>query len=314
MIKKENIKIVNRIDETIKKECSRIDFWFYGKQESNFIYFEDTFFGLRNQVLLKNLLGDVEIQASKSCLWLDKFYAPRSRGSIQNLIDTAIRIKQIQKGYIPIHASCLSRNNQALLFPAYPNVGKTLSTLQLLEEGYKYISDDTTIVGRDGIAYLTSFPSAIGYKDFLKFINPSEIGKLRYYKTLLKAKIYESNKVLSRMVHPPLISLGNIFSTAEKAKVDSVIIIEIGQKKIEEIDKRKMEDKIIKINNYSLSRISNPLILSYSYFNDDFSVDNIERQERNNLRSFLDNCNKYYSLSCNDWNWIKLFKECKILK
>jgi len=314
MMEKESIEVVNRIDESIKKDCSRLDFWFYGKENEDFVYFEDYFFGLRNQILLKNLLGDTEIQVSKSCLWLDKFYAPRSRGSIQNLIANVTRIKQIQEGFLSIHSSCVTKNNQALLFPAYPNVGKTLSALQLLKEGFMYLSDDTTLVDRDGMAYLTSFPSAIGYKDFLRFIKPNEIGKLKYYRTMLKAKMYESNKILGRILNPPLISLGEIFPTKGKVKVNKVITIEIGREKAKEIDRWEMEDKIMNINSYSLSRINNPLILTYSYFSDNFSVDNIERQERSNLRSFLDNCDEYYSLSCDDWNWIKLFRECKIVE
>lgn len=218
MHEKVSIKVVKSIDSNIKHNCSRIDFWFYGRQNENFIYYEDTFLGLKNQILLKNITTNPEITVTKSCLWLDKFYPPRSRGSISSLIDNITGIKQIKEGCIPIHASCLSKNDQTLLFPAYPNVGKTLSTLQLLKEGYGYISDDTVLVDGNGFAYLTSFPSAIGYNDFLKYIHPSDIGKAKYYRTLLRVKIIDSNKILNRILSPPLISLGDIFRKKRKSK------------------------------------------------------------------------------------------------
>ena len=301
-----DINVVNSIDSKIKHNCSRIDLWFYGRQNEDFIYFEDTIFGLKNQILLKNLLDEPEITISKSCLWVDKFYSPRSRGGIQNLIDSVTRIKQIQNGYLPIHAACISNDEHTILIAAYPNVGKTLSCLQLLKEGYKYISDDTVLADKNGYAYLTSFPSAISYRDFLKFIKPSDIGKLKYYQTLLQAKIYEINK---RIIQQPKISLAEIFPVECKAKVDTIATVEIGPKRIEKLDIFDVTTKIMNINNYSLSRLNNPLIWAYSYFNDDFNVEETENINWVNLWDFVENCDKYYNLSCNNKNWIKMFEE-----
>ena len=304
-----DINIVNSIDTKIKHNCSHLDLWFYGRESENFIYYEDNFFGLKNQILLKNLLDEPEITVSKSCLWVDKFYPPRSRGSVQNLIDSVARIKNIQNGYLPIHAACVSNDEHTILIPAYPNVGKTLSCLQLLKEGYKYISDDTVLVDKNGYASLTSFPSAIHYKDFLKFVSPSDIGDLKYYQTLLRAKIHDSNKILSRIIQPPKIALGEIFPNKNKAKVDTIATVEIGPKKTEKINEFNMTEKIMNINNYSLSKLNNPLIWAYSYFNDDFSIEDIEITNWENLCDFVENSDKHYTLSCNDKNWIKVFEE-----
>ena len=307
-----DINIVNSINTNIKHNCSRLDLWFYGREDENFIYYEDIFFGMKNQILLKNLLDKPEITVSKSCLWLDKFYPPHSRLSIQSLIDSVTRIKQIQNGYLSIHAACVSNDEHTILIAAFPNVGKTLSCLQLLKEGYKYISDDTVLVDKNGYAYLTSFSAGIGQRDFLKFIKPNDIGKPKYYQTLLRAKIYESNKLVERLIQPPKIALGKIFPTKNKAKVNMIATIEIGPKRIEKIDKYDMTTKIMKINNYSLSRLNNPLIWAYSYFNNNFSVEEIESTNWINLWEFVENSDRFYSLACNDWNWIDIFKEINI--
>ena len=301
-----DINVVNSINSNIKHNCSRLDLWFYGRQNKDFIYFEDTIFGLKNQILLENLLDEPEITISKSCLWVDKFYAPRSRSSIQNLIDSITRIKQIQNGYLSIHAACVSNDEHTILIPAYPNVGKTLSCLQLLKEGYRYISDDTVLVDKNGCAYLATFSSAISYKDFLKFISSSGIGVLKYYQTLLKAKIYEINK---RIIQQPKISLAEIFPVKTKTKVDTIATVEIGPKHIEKIDMFDMTTKIMNINNYSLSKLNNPLVGAYSYFNNEFNVEEIENINWINLFDFVESCDEYYNLSCNDKNWMKLFEE-----
>ena len=290
-----------------KDGLSKLDFWFYGREGEEFVYFEDNLFGVKNKVLLKCLEGKTEIYATKSVLKIDRLYAPRSRGSLYDLINTVIRIKLIQKGCLNIHASCLAKNDSAILFAAFPNVGKTLTTLQLLKEGFKYISDDTVLVDRNGNAYLTSFPSAIGYEDFLKFIKPADIGTWRYYRALIKGWIIKKSNILHRIMQPPLICLGDIFETVDKSKVDVVCTLEIGERRIEEVDKEYMVERITAINDYSLSRINNPFIFVYSYFNN-FSIAEIERKQRENLLEFLRGC-KCYSLACNDWNWIALVKE-----
>ena len=306
-------EIVKTIDSDYKQNSSRLDFWFYGQQNKNFVYFEDVFFGLKNQILLKNLLGETELKVTKSCLLLDKLYPPRSRQSIQNLIIAIDRIHQIQEGKLYTHAACVSNDDMTILIVAYPNVGKTLSTLQFLKEGWKYISDDTVLIDNKGYAFLTPFAAAIGYKDFLRFIKPSDVGRRKYYQKLIKAKINQLNKAIERITKPPTLNLAELYPTKDKGKVDIVATIEIGPEKIKKISLSEITERITNINSYSIGRISNPLIWVYSYFNNSFSVNKIEDNEKVNLTSFLENCNgEFYSLACNNWNWVKIFK--KIIK
>lgn len=300
-----------------KKNMSRLDYWFYGKEAEECVLFEDTFLGLKNQMLIQNIEQNTEkttkITFNKEVIKLDKYYPPRSRKSLNDLINSITELKLIEKGYTHIHASCLSKNGKALVFAAYPNVGKTLSTLQLLKQGYKYMSDDTILVDRNGNAYLTGFPSAIGYNDFLKFINPEDIGKSKYYKILIRTKIMDSNKLVNRLVKPPLISLGNIFKTTEKSKVTTLCTLEIAPEKIVKPNRDEMVEKVTNINNYSLSRLNNPFIWVYSYYNKNFSVQKYEELEKENLRIFLNNFDNYFSLACNNWNWLEIFKKYKII-
>jgi hypothetical protein len=51
-----------------------------------------------------------------------------------------------------MHAGAVAKKGKALMFMGGPNVGKTRITLNLLDNGYDYLSDDWMLVG-DGKAY-----------------------------------------------------------------------------------------------------------------------------------------------------------------
>ncbi|HEC56628.1 MAG TPA: hypothetical protein ENI32_01900 [Candidatus Syntrophoarchaeum butanivorans] len=51
-----------------REGLSRLDFWFYGKEGEDFVYFEDNFFGMKNKVLLKNLDGHFQKRNIKCVL------------------------------------------------------------------------------------------------------------------------------------------------------------------------------------------------------------------------------------------------------
>jgi len=69
-----DIIIEVRKDINFSKEgLSRLDFWLYGKEEEDFVYYEDHSLGMKDKILLKNLDGTTEIYTTKSTLKIDKF-------------------------------------------------------------------------------------------------------------------------------------------------------------------------------------------------------------------------------------------------
>ncbi len=295
-----------------KNELSKLDYWFYGREGEDFVYYEDRIFGIEDKILLKNIKGKTEIHATEKTLKIDRIYVPRSRESLEKLINTIVQIKQIEHGCLSIHASCLSRDGEAILLAAFPNVGKTLSAHQLLKSGFKYISDDTVLVDNKGIAYLTSFPSAVGYYDFLRFIRPEDIGMVRYYSSFVKSWFMHKSKLLNRLLRPPHLTLGDLYETVDKAKVRVVCTLEIGPKSIKEIEPEDMFKKIRAINEYCLPRFyDNPFIKVYDYFNPGY-VEDIREREYKNLLDFLSGC-ECYNLACNNWDWKALLEEIGVI-
>lgn len=297
-----------------KDGLSRVDYWFYGKEYEDFVYYEDKLFGKTDKVLLKNLKNKPEIYATPITPKIDRIYPPRSRQALSNLISSVRQIKLIEMGYLYIHASCISKDGEGILLAAFPNVGKTLSVLQILNsnENFRYISDDTVLVDKKGNAYLTTFPSAIGYYDFLRFIKPNDIGKIRYYTSLIKAWLMHKSKLLNRILRPPHIVLGELYKTTSKAKVKVVCTLEIGSKFIKKVDPEEMLLKISSINEYSLPRYYvNPFIKVYDFFNPGY-IESVRKKELKNLFDFLSNC-ECYSLACNNWDWKSLLEEAGII-
>ena len=296
-----------------KRGLNRLDYWFYGKEGGNLVYFEDNLFGIRNKVLLENLEGKTEIIVTKSVLMLDSLFVPCSRKSFIDLISTVVQIKLINAGFVPIHAACLSKDDSGLLLVAFPRMGKTLSTLQLLKEGFKFIGEDTVYVDNKGNAFFIPTLSAIHY-DFLKFFNQKKISTWEYYKILTKSWIMEKNQFINRIFEPPKINLLDMVdnTSLRKSKVKNVCSLEIGERSIKEVDKECLTKKILAINRYSLPRIdTNPFIWVYSYFNG-FDIERIMEIERRNISAFLDGC-KCFSLACNDKDWISVLKEIGVV-
>lgn len=296
-----------------KRGLNRLDYWFYGKEGGNLVYFEDNLFGMKNKVLLKNLEGKTEITATKSVLTLDSIFVPNSRKSFNDLVNTIIQIKLINAGFVPIHAACLSKDDSGLLLVAFPQMGKTLSTLQLLKEGFKLIGEDTVYVDNRGNAYFTPTFSAIHY-DFLKFFNQKNVSTLRYYEILSKSWIREKNQLINRIFEPPKINLLDIVDNMplRKSKIKNVCCLEIGERSIKDVDKGFLTKKILTINRYSLPRIDmNPFVWVYSYFNN-FDIERIMEIEKRNISTFMEGC-KCFSLACNDKNWISVFKDIGVV-
>lgn len=72
------------------------------------------------------------------------------------IIDFLIRFKLNEKGYSVVHASAVSKDGKAYLFPSQSGAGKTTTAMHFAENGYAFLGDDFVLL-HDGviISYLT---------------------------------------------------------------------------------------------------------------------------------------------------------------
>lgn len=100
------------------------------------------------------------------------------------VIDFLIRFKFESKGYSVVHASSMSREGQAFLFPSQSGAGKTSTAIYLTECGYDYLGDDFVILHKGNVL---SYPTALNI--FAYNLNPVVRENLPIYgRTVLQLK------------------------------------------------------------------------------------------------------------------------------
>jgi putative flippase GtrA len=68
-----------------------------------------------------------------------------------NVVEPILRWSFAERGYALVHAACLAKDGEAFLVTARTDTGKTTTSLRLLDhEAYSFVSDDLTLVTRDG--------------------------------------------------------------------------------------------------------------------------------------------------------------------
>jgi hypothetical protein len=79
----------------------------------------------------------------------------RSLGIVDVLLHYIMQVLLSAEGASYVHASCVERDGQAVLFPAWGGVGKTSLLYRLvLREGYRFLADDMAILGQDGTVFM----------------------------------------------------------------------------------------------------------------------------------------------------------------
>lgn len=72
------------------------------------------------------------------------------------IIDFLIRYKMEDKGYSVVHASAVSKDDNAYLFPSQSGAGKTTTAIYFADKGYNFLGDDFVILHNGNvISYLT---------------------------------------------------------------------------------------------------------------------------------------------------------------
>lgn len=143
----QNLDFVIRFDEfkANLENCRILDDKFYVKP--SYLYSVDEYKLLKWKVEISNLEGapPVLVNFDVTPRWARNFSV--SHALIEGfIVDALINLILIKKKYALLHASCVSKNGKSLLFLARGGGGKTTMVLKLLKLGYKFISDNFTIV------------------------------------------------------------------------------------------------------------------------------------------------------------------------
>jgi len=206
-----------------------------------------------------------------------------------------MHMKLLQEGKGLIHSACLSWNDRGILLPAHSDTGKTYTSISLINSGFKYLSDDYTIIDNNGVAYCWPTIRFIAPPNTLK--NPLE---------LVRRLMPIINWFLPRSL--PSTTETNI-TIKRKTKVTDIYILERGTECVQKIGKEEAFRKLFIINmNEMMSLASNQLssiILSYSYFYPQLDIGKLITKYKNILWSLLDDA-EFFLVRCKSGDFSKL--------
>jgi len=186
-----------------------------------------------------------------------------------NVVEPILRWSFVRKDYALVHAACISFDGQAVLVTARTDTGKTSTILRTVDNyTCSFLSDDMTIVGRDGT--VLSFPkpltisnhtlSAVNANSSLTFWERialqfqsrlhSKSGR-KVGLNLSKSKLPAAtmNAIVQMLVPPPKYMVHRLIpkvNYANYAKLSRAVIIERGDEYVEDLRHEQAVETFVK--------------------------------------------------------------------
>jgi len=266
---------------------------FYGAEGEKWVYFEKKLFGKKIKLLLKDLEGRTGFWVNENFINIVKMPFPtKDVYTLWHYINAILSVKLLQKNSTLIHAGCLTYDNSGILLPAYPNTGKTTTTLTLSsKEGaggsssptFKCLSDDLCIVDLSGTAY--SVHPTITTSYIAERCNTGlslRFGRLR---KLLSPLLWNLSKIpfFPNFSYIDYVNIHQFLENKNKLALSAIIkyifILEKGEEKVKRLNCEEASRKIYAINRREFYYSPSPLIWTYYYFNKSLNLPNLQDLE-----------------------------------
>jgi len=215
----------------------------YEERNDKVLYYEGPF---KKGVFKAKLLLSSFAENPTDLLFLSPRYRlfHKLRDSLFKLLFEVIEIKLLQRGFCFIHSGCVEKDGKAILFTAPANTGKTSTVLKLtLEREYNFLSDDMTLLGNSNIVY--SYPIALTcHAAHLNLLKARKgIARSIKYKSMF-SKIPIINKIVSSESKVDILTLIPKRKISQKAKVDKIFFLELGNDCIKQISNEEARRRI----------------------------------------------------------------------
>lgn len=161
--------------------------------------------------------------------FFNRSYYNRTRSRIENFIYMIfvpyMQYKLLSHSKAFLHAAAITKNNEAILFAANPNIGKTSVSLKfVLNDGYRLLSDDLPIVSRDGVVYsyhrpLAVYPFHFRYSEFLRKNTFKGKGPLDIFHWYFWQIILGQERVLRRLPNSKIFNTEQLAQRATMKKI-----------------------------------------------------------------------------------------------
>lgn len=183
-----------------------------------------------------------------------------------NIIEALLRFVMVSRGYMLLHSACLELEGRGVMLSARTDTGKTGTILRLLRENdAKFLSDDMTIIDREGVALTYPKPLTIS-EHTLRAVNAGDLSKKEWRKLRVQSRLHSKegrgigtwlgdqnlpimsmNALTQYVVPPPKYTVDRLVPTtmARTVRVEELFIIERNPLELAPLDPSGLVDELI---------------------------------------------------------------------
>ena len=128
-----------------------------------------------------------------------------------NVIEALLRFLLVARGHMLLHSACVNLGGHGVMLSALTDTGKTGTVLRLLRERHaKFLSDDMTIIGPDGVALTFPKPMTIS-QHTLQAVHADSLSRSEFLRLRVQSRLHskQGRAVGSRLgsMNLPIMSL-----------------------------------------------------------------------------------------------------------
>lgn len=183
-----------------------------------------------------------------------------------NIVEALLRFLMVSRGYMLLHSACVELDGRGVMLSARTDTGKTGTILRLLRENdSRFLSDDMTVLGPDGIALTYPKPLTIS-QHTLRAVNAGDLTKKEWRRLRLQSRLHSKegrgigarlgemnvpimglNAFTQYVVPPPKYTVDRLVPCvgAESVRVEELFIIERAEPALSMLDPTTLLDELI---------------------------------------------------------------------
>jgi dolichol-phosphate mannosyltransferase len=183
-----------------------------------------------------------------------------------NIVEALLRFLMVSRGYMLLHSATLELDGKGVMLSARTDTGKTGTILRLLRENNsRFLSDDMTIVGPDGVALTYPKPLTIS-QHTLRAVDAGDLTKKEWRRLRVQSRLHSKegrgigarlgemnvpimglNAFTQYVVPPPKYTVDRLVPCvgAESVKIEDLFIIERNQHGLSMLDPATLLDELI---------------------------------------------------------------------
>ncbi len=183
-----------------------------------------------------------------------------------NIIEALLRFVMVSRGYMLLHSACLELDGRGVMLSALTDTGKTGTILRLLRENEsKFLSDDMTILGPDGIALTYPKPLTIS-QHTLRAVQAGDLTKKEWRRLRVQSRLHSKegrgigtrlgemnvpimsmNALTQFLVPPPKYDVDRLVPCehTSSVRVEDLFIIERNEFAVTELESSTLLDELI---------------------------------------------------------------------